>query len=364
MRKKRRSILNTSPTEVQSDGLYTEIESIYSVITDGDAISTISDIQLRNESISLPEKKKQRSLKWKSKKKSLPTAPVENPSQTSGPGASRLADLPVRRQSDYNVIRSVIKMYDEDPPPTPPTPPPTPRHSIPDIIPEGEYYILEEIKNKETSDCSESNKVEQDDDHFYHVLEPKPTLEGNANRNVDATLRAVANRIPLSKWVGGRAASFEPSRIFRVASSREGSLGVVQEEYEVDLNKTKKSMSMRGKPHGVKETSLHPHGALKSTTSAPALTLFHRGSSRKYKTSKHVMPEYDSNDYVIPLGMKKTGLDMRNSVYDHTKRDRKGSTQSTNEDIYDTLESVRDYLDKPPETSEQTVSKTDDFPNK
>ncbi|XP_061182351.1 uncharacterized protein LOC133190675 [Saccostrea echinata] len=343
IRKKRQSAKSTSTENLDNDGLYTEIESIYSVITNCDTISTTSDIQLSNVSISLPEKKKRRSTKRK-EKRGLPSVPDQTLPSASSPGASRLADLPVRRKSDSNIIKGVLEMYGED---TPPTPPPTPRHSIPDVVPEGEYYILEEINNKETPRINENINVEQDDDHFYHVLERDPKTEVNTNRDVEATLRAVANRIPLSKWVGGRAASHEPSRISRVLSKREGNLDTVEEGYEVDLNKTKKALSMRGRSYGAKDTSLHPHAALKSTTSTPPLKLFYRGSSRKYKTTKQATPQFDANDYVIPLSMKKT-----DSMYDHMKRDRFGSTKSSN-DNYETMESVRDYLETSDEKSAQ-----------
>ncbi|XP_062598062.1 uncharacterized protein LOC134259501 isoform X2 [Saccostrea cucullata] len=335
IRKKRLSTKSTSTEKLDNDGLYTEIESIYSIVSNCDTISNKPDIQLSNESISLPEKKIRRSTKRKGKR-GLPSVPDPTLSSASTSSGSRLADLPVRRQSDSNIIKGILEMYAED---TPPTPPPTPRHSIPDVVPEGEYYILEEIKNKETPKTSievNEEREEQDNDHFYHVLERRPKPEVSSNRDVEATLRAVANRIPLSKWVGGRAASLEPSRISRVLSKREGDLDTLDEAYEIDLNKQKRASSMRTTKN-VKDTYQHLHAALKSTTSTPPLNLFYRGSSRKYKTTTQKITQFDANDYVVPMRMKKT-----DSMYDHMKRDR---LESANNDNYETMESVRDYLE-------------------
>uniref|UniRef100_K1Q7Q1 Uncharacterized protein n=1 Tax=Magallana gigas TaxID=29159 RepID=K1Q7Q1_MAGGI len=246
LRKKRRAILNASNTDtIDSDGVYTEIGNVYNAFPEGDTISTLSDRPLYTEPISLPERKKKRSSRRKEekeKKRSLPRVPVgDSPNGTIG--ASRLSDLPVRRKSDFNVIESVIQMYDEA---KPAVSQPKTSQNIPDVVPQHEYHILEKLKNSEKVK-DDYEDVEKSNDNVYHVLEPNPSPgETVGNRHGSATMR-VSNRIPLSKWVGGRAANYEPSRISRIIHSQEGNLQTVQEGFEVDLNKKRTAVSLRSK---------------------------------------------------------------------------------------------------------------------
>ena len=340
IRKKQTAILNASAnTSRDSEGLYTEIESVYSLATDRDSVSTVGDHRpLHADSVSLPERKKKRSAKRKNmqnKKRSLPRTPAEDLKHSSV-GASRLSDLPVRRDSDFNVIRSVIEMYDTETGNNQPT---KTSQNVPDVVPDGDYHVLEERKSEDKA--KESKEDTKDSDHFYHVLEPGQFVS-EISRHNPATLR-VSNRIPVSKWVGGRAASHEPHRVSRIYNSQEGNLETVQEEYEVDLNKTRKAVSLKARPRSrMTSSSLHPHSALKSTSSAPLSRSRSLSSSVKHKATKQETLIYDSNGYIVPVEPKHNESGARDSLYDHT-RYRKSSAKS-NQAYYDTLESIRGYV--------------------
>lgn len=306
------------------------------------------------EPISLPERKKKRSSRRKEekgKKRSLPRVPVgDSPNGTIG--ASRLSDLPVRRKSDFNVIESVIQMYDEA---TPAVSQPKTSQNIPDVVPQHEYHILEKLKNSEKVK-DEYEDVEKSNDNVYHVLEPNPSPgETVGNRHGSATMR-VSNRIPLSKWVGGRAANYEPSRISRIIHSQEGNLQTVQEGFEVDLNKKRTAVSLRSKPHRATGSSRSSHSALKATVSAPQIKSRNSEHSKGQETSKQPAPVYDSSGYIAPFLTETKESDKRESLYDHTRRNHRSSRKSE-QGYYDTLDSIRDYAETSTDDTENGLNK-------
>lgn len=355
LRKKRRAILNASQTDtIDSDGVYTEIGNVYNAFPEGDTISTLSDRPLYTEPISLPERKKKRSSRRKEekgKKRSLPRVPVgDSPNGTIG--ASRLSDLPVRRKSDFNVIESVIQMYDEA---TPAVSQPKTSQNIPDVVPQHEYHILEKLKNSEKVK-DEYEDVEKSNDNVYHVLEPNPSPgETFGNRHGSATMR-VSNRIPLSKWVGGRAANYEPSRISRIIHSQEGNLQTVQEGFEVDLNKKRTAVSLRSKPRRATGSPRSSHSALKATVSAPQIKSRNSEHSKGQETSKQPAPVFDSSGYIAPFLTETKESDKRESLYDHTRRNRRSSRKSE-QGYYDTLGSIRDYVETSTDDTENGLNK-------
>lgn len=294
------------------------------------------------EPISLPERKKKRSSRRKEekeKKRSLPRVPVENPPNGTI-GASRLSDLPVRRQSDFNVIKNVIQTYDEA---TQDISPPKTSQNIPDVVPPNEYHILEKLQNNEKVK-DDYEDVEKSNDNMYHVLEPKSSSsETGVNRQGTATLR-VSNKIPLSKWVGGRAANSEPSRISRIIHSQEGNLQTVEEGFQVDLNKKRTAVSLRSKPRRVTGGTRSPHTDLKPTVSAPQMKSRNSEHSKGQEIAKQPAPVYDSTGYIAPFLTETKESNKRESLYDHTRRNRRSSRKSE-QGYYDTLDSIRDYVE-------------------
>lgn len=306
------------------------------------------------EPISLPERKKKRSSRRKEekeKKRSLPRVPVGDPPNGTI-GASRLSDLPVRRQSDFNVIESVIQMYGEA---TPAVSQPKTSQNIPDVVPQNEYHILEKLQNNEKVK-DDYEDVEKSNDNVYHVLEPNPSpSETGVNKHGTSTLR-VSNRIPLSKWVGGRAANYEPSRISRTIHSQEGNLQTVEEGFEVDLNKKRTAVSLRSKPRRVTGSTRSPHTALKATVSAPQIKSRNSEHSKGQETPKQPAPVYDSSGYIAPFWTETKESDKRESIYDHTKRNRRSSRKSE-QGVYDTLDSIRDYVETSKDDTENGLNK-------